>query len=131
MRGIKYFLQPCTGVNKLPENITYDPNFPDAYDRCLSLQVRVNVKRFTFSFNQSLARVGTLTWQSMWSVIWVNGCVIYQISWQESWVQNQQTQSKTPACLLLTALMTKKNESVPSAQSNARFYLLVRYILND
>lgn len=104
MRRIKYFLQPSTRVNKLPENITYDLNFPDAYDRCLFLQVRVNVRRFTFSFNQPLVRVGTLTWQSVWSVIQVNGCVIYQNSWQESWVQNclknQQTEGKMLAYCL-------------------------------
>lgn len=80
--------KPSTGVNKLPENITHDPNLSSAYDRFLSLQVRMIVRRFTFSFNQSLARAETLTWQSVWSVIWVNGYVIYQNSWQESWVQN-------------------------------------------
>lgn len=98
--GALKILQPSTGVNELLANTMHDPNSSDAYDRCLSLQVGVNVKRFTFSFNQSLARVGTLTWQSLWSVIWVNGCVIYQNSWQAFRVQkcfeNQQRERRLP-----------------------------------
>ena len=69
-----------------------------------ALQVWVNEKRFTFTFNQSLVSVGTLTWHGVWSVIWVNGCVIYQNSWQEHCVQNclknQQTESVAPAYCL-------------------------------
>lgn len=48
------FSSHLPGVNKLPENVTYDPNFPDAYDRCLSLQVRVNCVEVYFSILTNL-----------------------------------------------------------------------------
>lgn len=48
------FSSHLPGMNKLPENVMYDPNFPDAYDRCLSLQVRVNCEGVYFSILTNL-----------------------------------------------------------------------------
>lgn len=36
--------------------MTCDPNLLNTYDRCLPLQVSVNVMRFTSSFNQSVGK---------------------------------------------------------------------------
>lgn len=94
-----------------------------SYDRCLSLQVRVNVKRFTFSFNQYLAKVGTLTWQSVCSVIWVNGCVVDQNSWQESWVPNWKINRQRVRRLPTAYSALDKRMNLSPAHRNACFYL--------
>lgn len=52
-----------TGWRNAKKKRSYDPNFPAAHDRCLSLQVPVNVGRLAFSFNHSLAKVGASAWQ--------------------------------------------------------------------
>ena len=102
----------------------YDPNLSDAFDRCLFSQVGMIVRKFSFSFNQSLARVGTLTWQSLRSVIWVNSGVIYQNTWQESWIQNCLEKPINPEVRrLLTACGApdKENESGPGTHRDVCF----------
>lgn len=96
-RKIKFLLQPSTGwINW--ERFRYDPNFPDAYDRCLVLQVTHWVCEFAFFFNQSVVRVRTWTWQTVWSIIWVNGCVRSKLLCTcFKPFKTQQTASKMPA----------------------------------